>query len=77
MSSTKVSQNMYKIISSSYDILDRTFFRDNGSKDGRNPREVLAELIPDEKCTVLEMCCGTASNGIGVAIKKPNVRLVD
>lgn len=76
MSSKKVSQNMYKIISSSYDILDRTFFRDNGSKDGRNPREVLAELIPDEKCTVLEMCCGTASNGIGVAIKKPNVRLV-
>ena len=76
MSSTKVSQNMYIIISSSYDILDRTFFRDNGSKDGRNPREVLAELIPDEKCTVLEMCCGTASNGIGVAIKKPNVRLV-
>lgn len=76
MSSKKVSQNMYKIMSSSYDILDRTFFRDNGSKDGRNPREVLAELIPDEKCTVLEMCCGTASNGIGVAIKKPNVRLV-
>ena len=76
MSSKRVSQNMYKIMSSSYDILDRTFFRDNGSKDGRNPREVLAELIPDEKCTVLEMCCGTASNGIGVAIKKPNVRLV-
>lgn len=76
MSSQKVSQNMYKIISPGYDILDKTFFRDNGRKEGRNPREVLAGLIPDEKCMVLEMCCGTASNGIGVAIRKPNVTVV-
>ena len=70
------SKYMYKIMSPSYDILDKTFFRNNGRKDGRNPREVLAELIPNEKSMVLDMCCGTGSNGINVAIKNPNVTVV-
>ena len=30
------SKYMYKIMSPGYDILDRTFFRDNDRKDGRN-----------------------------------------
>ena len=76
MASKLASKYMYKIMSPSYDILDKTFFRNNGRKDGRNPREVLAELIPDEKNMVLDMCCGTGSNGISVAIKNPNVTVV-
>ena len=69
MASKLASKYMYKIMSPSYDILDKTFFRNNERKDGRNPREVLAELIPNEKIMVLDMCCGTGSNGINVAIK--------
>ena len=76
MASKIVSKYMYKIMSPSYDILDKTFFRNNGRKDGRNPREVLAELIPNEKIMVLDMCCGTGSNGINVAIKNPHVTVV-
>ena len=76
MASKIASKYMYKIMSPSYDILDKTFFRNNGRKDGRNPREVLAELIPDEKSMVLDMCCGTGSNGISVAIKNPRVKVV-
>ena len=77
MASKLASKYMYKIMSPSYDILDKTFLRDNGKKDGRNPRDVLAELIPDEKCRVLDMCCGTGSNGIGVAIRKSLVTVVE
>ena len=76
MASKLASKYMYKIMSPGYDILDKTFFRNNGRKDGRNPREVLAELIPDEKSMVLDMCCGTGSNGINVAIKNPHVTVV-
>ena len=76
MASKLASKYMYKIMSPSYDILDKTFFRNNGRKDGRNPREVLAELIPNEKSMVLDMCCGTGSNGINVAIKNPHVTVV-
>ena len=76
MASKLASKYMYKIMSPGYDILDKTFFRNNGRKDGRNPREVLAELIPNEKSMVLDMCCGTGSNGINVAIKNPNVTVV-
>lgn len=76
MASKLASKYMYKIMSPGYDILDKTFFRNNGRKDGRNPREVLAELIPNEKSMVLDMCCGTGSNGINVAIKNPNVMVV-
>nr|MCR5633046.1 methyltransferase domain-containing protein [Eubacterium sp.] len=77
MASKRASKYMYKVMSPGYDILDKTFFRDNGKKDGRNPRDVLAELIPDEKCRVLDMCCGTGSNGIGVAIRKSQVTVVE
>lgn len=76
MSSKAVSKGMYKLVSPGYDILDKTFFKDNGRKNGRNPREVLRELIPDEKVMVLDMCCGTGANGIGVAMKKPAVTVV-
>ena len=77
MVSKVASKYMYKIMSPGYDILDKTFFRDSGRKDGRNPREVLTQLIPNEKSMVLDMCCGTGSNGITVAIKKPQVTVVE
>ncbi|MCR5103859.1 MAG: class I SAM-dependent methyltransferase, partial [Eubacterium sp.] len=77
MASKLASKYMYKVMSPGYDILDKTFLRDNGKKDGRNPRDVLAEMIPDKKCRILDMCCGTGSNGIGVAIKKPQVSVVE
>ena len=76
MASKVASKYMYKIMSPGCDILDKTLFRNNGRKDGRNPREVLTELIPDEKSMVLDMCCGTGSNGISIAIKKPNMTVV-
>ena len=76
MASKMVSKYMYKIMSPGYDFLDKTFFRDSGRKDGRNPREVLTQLIPNEKSMVLDMCCGTGSNGISVAIKNPHVTVV-
>ena len=76
MSGKAVSKGMYKFISPGYDILDKTFFRDNGRKNGRNPREVLREMIPNEKAMVLDMCCGTGTNGIGVAMKNPAVTVV-
>ena len=76
MASKLASKYMYKVMSPGYDILDKTFFRNNGRKDGRNPREVLAELIPNEKSMVLDMCCGTGSNGINVAINNPHVTVM-
>ena len=76
MASKLASKCLYKIMSPGYDILDKTYFRDNGRKNGRNPREVLSELVPNEKCIVLDMCCGTLSNGISVAIKNPEVTVV-
>ena len=76
MSSKAVSKGLYKFISPGYDILDKTFFRDHGRKNGRNPREVLREIIPNEKAMVLDMCCGTGTNGIGVAMKNPAVTVV-
>ncbi len=76
MASKLASKYMYKIMSPSYDILDKTFFRNNGRKDGRNPREVLAELIPNEKSMVLDMCCGTGLNGINVAINNTHVTVM-
>ncbi len=72
MSSKAVSKVTYKLISSGYDILDKTYFKDAG----RNPREVLSGMIPDKKCRILDMCCGTGSNGLGIAVKKPEATVV-
>lgn len=64
--------NLYSFISISYDLLDKIWFSDKG----KNPRDVIEKLIPDEKCTVLDMCCGTFSNGLPVAKKNPNNRVI-
>lgn len=60
--------NIYSFLSISYDLLDKLWFADKGI----NPRDVIEKSIPDKECTVLDMCCGTLSNGIPIAKKNPN-----
>ncbi|SEF80472.1 hypothetical protein SAMN04487934_103217 [Eubacterium ruminantium] len=45
MASKKISKAFYKKISSVYDTLDRMYF----TSGGRNPREVISRLIPEDK----------------------------
>ena len=72
MASKRLSKNMYTVVSPGYDLLDKTYFADKG----RNPRDVISELIPDDKCMILDMCCGTFSNGLSIAAKKPEAIVV-
>ena len=57
--------NLYTIVSAVYDILVRIWLSD-GSAD---PRIAVEKLIPDKKSRVLDMCCGTMSNGLLIAEK--------
>lgn len=59
--------NLYTFLSIGYDLLDKLWL----SESGRNPREVIEGLLPDEKCKVLDMCCGTFTNGLSIAKKHP------
>ena len=59
--------NIYRFISVGYDLLDKIWL----SEKGVDPREVIKRIIPDKKCRILDMCCGTFSNGISVAKSKP------
>lgn len=64
--------NLYSFMSVGYDLLDKIWFSDKGV----NPRAVIERIIPNEKCTVLDMCCGTFSNGMPIAEKNPNNRVI-
>lgn len=64
--------NLYGIMSKAYDFLDITYFKEAG----KNPREVIMEMIPNRKIKILDMCCGTLSNTIGIAKEKPAVKVV-
>ena len=62
MADKKQSLNMYRIISSTYDLMDKVFFGEGDS----NPRNVLSYMIADEKCRVLDLPtpkaqCGTSA----------------
>ena len=59
--------NIYSFLSLGYDLLDKIWFSDNG----KNPRNVIEKLIPNEKCIILDMCCGTFSNGLPIAKQNP------
>ncbi|MCQ2408363.1 MAG: class I SAM-dependent methyltransferase [Oscillospiraceae bacterium] len=61
------SMNIYTFLSLGYDLLDVIWFSDKG----RNPRDVIENLIPNKECKVLDMCCGTFSNGLPIAKKNP------
>lgn len=64
--------NLYTFLSLEYDLLDVIWFRE---KAGINPREVIRDIIPNEDCKILDMCCGTLSNGLSIAKSKPNCKI--
>lgn len=64
--------NLYTFMSLEYDLLDVIWFREKGI----NPRDVIQNIIPDESCMILDMCCGTLSNGISIARCKPECRII-
>lgn len=47
------------------------------SEEGKNPREVIMEMIPDENIFVLDLCCGTLSNSILIAKEKVTLLQLD
>lgn len=59
--------NLYNILSFGYDLLDKWWFSDKGE----NPRNVINSLVPNKEVSVLDMCCGTFSNGLPIAKKNP------
>lgn len=64
--------NIYTFLSLGYDLLDIIWFSDKG----RNPRDVIESVIPNKECTILDMCCGTFSNGLPIAKKNPENMVV-
>ena len=57
--------DIYSLISKCYDLLTGIWL----SCGGTDPYRATAALIPDKKAKVLDMCCGTMSNGLPVAEK--------
>ena len=72
MASKNISTKFYKSISKVYDTLDRMYF----TSGGRNPRELIGEMIQKDKAKILDMCCGTFANGLVVAENKPECMVV-
>lgn len=64
--------NIYSIISKAYDLLDMMYFYETG----KNPRQVIMNMIPNRKINILDMCCGTLSNTIAIAKCKPDIKVV-
>lgn len=64
--------NLYSFLSIGYDLLDKIWFSDKG----KNPRDVIKKIIPNEKCNVLDMCCGTFSNGMSIVKNNPNIQVI-
>jgi len=59
--------NIYTFLSWEYDLLDIIWFGEKGI----NPRTVIQDIIPNKNCKILDMCCGTLSNGLSIANSKP------
>ena len=72
MASASISKKLYRVISKAYDTLDRMYF----TSDGKNPREIVSEMIEGDRPKVLDMCCGTFANGFVVACEKPEAVVV-
>lgn len=64
--------NIYTFLSLEYDLLDVIWFREKGI----NPRKVIEDTIPDKKVRILDMCCGTLSNGLSIAKSKPSCEIL-
>lgn len=63
--------NIYTFLSIGYDFLESFWF----SEKGVNPRKVIQRLIPNDNCKVLDMCCGTFTNGLSIAQVNDNNRI--
>ena len=72
MAGKKLSKAFYRKISLVYDVLDRMYF----TSGGRNPREIVGEMIQKDRARVLDMCCGTFANGFVTACKKPDATVI-
>ena len=72
MASKNVSKALYKVSSKAYD----TFFKMYLSSNGKTPREVIGEMIPEDNAMILDMCCGTFANGFVVAKNKPGAKVI-
>lgn len=64
--------SVYWFISTAYDLLEVIWF----SEKGKNPRTVIQSLIPDKKYRILDMCCGTFTNGFSIAQKNINNKVL-
>ena len=64
--------NFYSIVSKVYDLLDITYF----SEKGKNPRNIIQSYVPNEKCRILDLCCGTFSNGFNIANKNEHCKIM-
>ena len=65
------SQLIYKIIAGVYDLLDVIYFRNDDS----SPRKSVIESIGEEH-RVLDLCTGTATTAIKIAINKPKTKII-
>lgn len=72
MAGKRLSTTFYRKISLIYDALDRMYF----TSGGRNPREIVGEMIRKDKAKVLDLCCGTFANGLVVACKRPDATVI-
>jgi demethylmenaquinone methyltransferase/2-methoxy-6-polyprenyl-1,4-benzoquinol methylase len=64
--------NTYRVISKIYDLIDIIYF----SEKGKNPRQIITNMIPNGKVHILDMCCGTLSNTISIAKERPNIKVM-
>ncbi len=64
--------NIYSFLSIGYDMLDAIWF----SEKGINPRDVIENAIADGKYKILDLCCGTFTNGLQIAKKNPQSRII-
>lgn len=61
----------YDRIADLYDWLDSALF----AEKGRNPRQAVMEMLPAGRARVLDLCCGTLSNTLGIARSRPELEI--
>ncbi len=64
--------NIYSFLSAAYDLMDVIWF----SEKGVNPRNAIENAVVNDKCKVLDMCCGTFTSGYYIAKKNPENEVI-
>ena len=64
-------QFFYKIIAGVYDLLDVIYFNNYD----KSPRKIVLESI-DNQDKILDLCTGTATNAIRIAVQNPDTKVV-